>query len=447
MPGGEASLGRVSSLVGAVAAVAAVGMLCPAGAVADDCSIEKVGPTDPGNALTDAGGYVWDIEEADFSSEYYIRSFSTFDDGSSNGPAGNPPSPRLAFDSYDEWPPLYIGTSTDDAPLSTSYNSPDDESCIREDGGRELVFPKLTINGLQVQRKLFVAASGQQGARTLILVTNPNRAPVTTSVQLGGTNINDGDLGPDGDNAVRSSSSGDASFTPADLWAVTSDHHNGATNGALALAHVVDGQGGLDRVDAVNALPPPDLDDLVFRWQGVTILPGQTATFIEFEVQQVVADANAAAEDAAAASQAQAIENAVPKAMTRGSGAKTSLLYSGMSAREIGSLRNWPSGLTCFGRAPTIVGGNRTNDIITGTAGPDVIYTFGGNDKVNGLGGKDKICGIAGRDRLRGGGGKDKLDGGPGKDRLIGGKGRDRCVGGSGKDKAAPSCEKLKKIP
>jgi hypothetical protein len=436
----------VKGLGVAVAAIAAVWMVVPSGALADECSIDENSLTDPGSALFDGGAYEWDVFKATNGNEFAMRNFGAFEDGGSNGPAGNPAGPRETNDSYDEWPGLYVGSSSDDAPLGTSYNSPDDNSCTREDGGRELVFPKLTINGLLVQRKLFVMPTGQQGARTLILVTNPGGAPATTSVQLGGSNDNDGDFGSDMDTQVRSSSSGDASFDPADLWSVTSDHHDGAANTDMALAHVVDGQGGIDRVDAASAVFAPDFDDMVMRWQNVAILPGQTAAFIEFEVQHGVADANAGAEDAGAAAEAQAIENAVPK-ITRSSSAATSPLYSGMSAREIGSLRNWPSGLTCFGQAPTIVGDDPANDFVTGTAGPDVIYTFGGNDTVSGLGGKDKICGIGGRDKLKGGGGKDKLDGGPGKDRLVGGKGKDSCFGGSGKDKAASSCEKQRKIP
>jgi Ca2+-binding RTX toxin-like protein len=332
----------------------------------------------------------------------------------------------------------------------------------------------LSIGGIQVQRKLFVAATGVQGARILVLVTNPGTAPVTTTVQLGGTAADDpseGGLGSDGNTRVRSSSSGDALFTQSDLWGVTSDHNagGGAMNTDLALAHVVDGQGGVDRVDRVQspgvpAGPSGIFDLMTLRWERVTVLPGQTAAFIVFEVQQGVADANAAAEDAAAAAAAQAIENAVPKVGTRAVTTATSALYSGMSSREIGSLRNWPTGLTCFGQAPTIVGDEPTDDTLVGTSGADVILSFGGNDTIRGLGGKDRICAAAGKDKLRGGGGKDKLDGGsgkdnlrggggkdklvggPGKDKLSGGKGKDTCTGGKGKDQAG-GCEKLKKIP
>jgi Ca2+-binding RTX toxin-like protein len=161
-------------------------------------------------------------------------------------------------------------------------------------------------------------------------------------------------------------------------------------------------------------------------------------------------DGNAAAEDAAAAQVASQVEFLTQQGSAEASASKktsvTSPVYAGMSQREIGSLRNWPTNLHCFGRTPTIVGDDPTNDKLVGTSGADVIISFGGKDRVNGLGGKDRICELGGKDTLIGGGGKDMLDGGSGKDRLVGGKGKDSCLGGKGKDKAG-GCEKLKKIP
>jgi Ca2+-binding RTX toxin-like protein len=432
-----------------LAALAAVGIVAaiavaPSVASAAECSINDVNSGTPGNALFDSQGYAFDVPAiTDPTSEYEARTFSSLDDGGSHGPAGIPPGVRNTNDSWDEWPGLYVGSTTDAAPLSTSYHSFDDNSCATEDGGRELVFPQLGVNGLLVQRKLFVAAAGMPGARILTLVTNPGASPVTTTVQYGGLDTsNDGSLGSDADTAVRNSSSGDATFTAADLWGVTSDHEasGGTKNSDLALAHVVDGSGGSDRVDQIAFGAPPDNDQLVYRWSNLTILPGQTAAIMAFEVQQGVADANASAEDAAAAAAAQQLENAVPK------GNAASPLYSGMTLHEVGSLRNWPSGLSCFGKSPTIVGNDPANDELVGTSGADVIIAFGGNDKVNGLGGKDRICGLGGKDTLKGGAGKDMLDGGAGKDKLLGGKGKDTCSGGKGKDTGG-GCEREKKIP
>jgi hypothetical protein len=404
-----------------------VALLAPEGAIAEPCGIDSVNATNPGNALFDSGGYEFDSFERSIPpiDEFNIRNYAAFGDGGANNAAGIPAGPRSNDDSWDQWGGLYIGATTDSAPLGNSYTAPDDQGCVREDGGRELVFPTQTVLGLQVQRKLFVAPNTPQGARLLVLVTNPGTSTANTSVQLGGTNANDGDLGSDGNTAVRSSSSGDATLTPGDLWGVTSD--GGAIHDDFALAHVLDGQGGRDQVDRVKAAVPLDLADLVIRWQDVLILPGQTAAFMMFEVQQGVADANAAAEDAAAAAAAQAIEAAVPKAAKKSSGSRqsSSALYSGMTKKEIGSLRNWPTGFTCFGRAPTIVGADGIKDVLKGTKGADVIMSFSGKDKIRGRGGKDRICAGGGKDRISGGGGNDKIAGEAGKDRIAGGKGKD----------------------
>jgi hypothetical protein len=169
------SWGRLIRRVSALFVVAGMLALLPGTALADECSLNKVSATDPGNALFDPGGYEWDTQGVDTNpvSEYTLRNFVSFDDSGANGPTGNPPGPRSVNDSYDEWPGLYIGSNSDDAPLATSYNSQDDNSCTREDGSRELVFPKLTIGGLQVQYKIFVPTSGTPFARMLTLVTNP----------------------------------------------------------------------------------------------------------------------------------------------------------------------------------------------------------------------------------------------------------------------------------
>src|SRR4051794_27472477 len=171
-------MGKFRGLVAVLTVFAASLAVLPSSALADECSIDEVSSTDPGTALFDPAGYDFDVQDSSTSDEYGLRNFGGFDDGGANGPGGTPPGPRSVNDSWDEWPGLYVGSSTDDAPLSTSYNSPDDNSCTREEGGREVVFPTLTVNGLLVQRKLYVAPAGLQGGRVLVLVTNPGSAPV-----------------------------------------------------------------------------------------------------------------------------------------------------------------------------------------------------------------------------------------------------------------------------
>ncbi len=71
-----------------------------------------------------------------------------------------------------------------------------------------------------------------------------------------------------------------------------------------------------------------------------------------------------------------------------------------------------PAQETCFGRAPTIIGGGQ----ITGTPGSDVILGSAGDDVIDGGGGDDRICGSAGDDKIQGGTGHDRCDGGTGQD-------------------------------
>jgi hypothetical protein len=274
------------------------------------------------------GGYYFDFTQASSTGPDRDQPFATLFDSGSNGPAGTPPGPRVASDTYDDWGALFVGGDA----LTNLYHSNDNDSCSDEDGGREHVYPIVSIGGLDVQRKIFLPATGMPGARILNLITNPGSAPVTTSIQVGDVQSadNDGDLGSDDSTAVRATSSGDLFFSPADFWGVTSD--DATTNSDLALAHVIDGPGGADRVDLVTltGTDSDPADNLTYRWENVTIPPGQTVAYMSFEVQQGVAGASAPTENANAAALADAYQNADP-----------SEIYAGMSQAEISALRNW----------------------------------------------------------------------------------------------------------
>ena len=233
-----------------------------------------------------------------------------------------------------------------------------------------------------------------------------------TAAQIGDTTSQDdaGDLGSDGGTAVRASSNGDLALTPSDFWSVTSDHSGGATNSDLALAHVMDGPGGRERVDvattsATVANTGDPNDNLAWRWDSLKIQPGQTLALVSYEAPQGVAGSNAAAEDAAAAGVAASYQSAAPAS-----------LFAGMTKSEQAAVANWATPVKCLGRAVTIAGSD-AKDKITGTKKKDVIYAGGGKDKIKGKGGNDRICGAAGKDKMIGGGGRnDRFKGGPGKD-------------------------------
>ena len=312
-----------------VSAVALLMAFAPS-AFASNCTLDTISPqlgADP--ALFDAEGYEFDTTAPPVAPQRN-NTFATLFEGGSNAPGGTPPGPRSADDSWDSWGALFIGG---DAALGNLYFSSDNNSCALEDGGRELAFPLITVNGLQVQRKLFVSSSGLPGARLVEFVRNPGAAAVTTSVQVGDTQSpsDQGDLGSDSNTAVRLDSDANLAIDTNDLWVVTTD--NATTDTDLALAHVFDGAGGADRIDFAG-FTGTDLtpqDNLAYRWDGVSIAPGQTAAFLSYEIQQGVAGAATSTEVANAASKAQGYQ-ALPFAQ----------IYSGMSDAEIVSVRNWP---------------------------------------------------------------------------------------------------------
>lgn len=395
----------------ALAAAGALSMLAAAPTVASaaECSIDD-DTSDPGNvpALVDSGGYEWDVaeEEKPAPANDNTFDFATLNDG---GADAAPPGPEVNSDTYDGWGALFVGPGGD-ASLANQYFSPDDNSCAVEDGGRTLAFPALPLGGLTVQRKLYVGAGGLPGGVLIQTLHNPTGAPITTDVQIGDTRSNDdeGDLGSDGDTEVRSSSSGDAALSPADLWFVTNDDTGDTSD--FSLAHVMDGNGGRERVDfaAQSGIDADPLDNVAWRWSGVTVNPGQTITLVSVEVQQGVAGPDSATQEAAnAAAQANAYEAGAPATLFPTLGASKTLLAQ---------LANWAQPVKCGGR-PVTISGSDVRDVIKGTKRSDVIWAGGGNDKVLGKKGNDRICGGPGKDKLIGGAGKkDVLKGGGGKD-------------------------------
>jgi Ca2+-binding RTX toxin-like protein len=406
--------GKMSAALAAAGALAILAV-APAAASAAECSInnDPDGPDDPGNvpALLDSGGYEWDVSEETKAAPANDDSedFATLDDGGGRTDS-TPPAPRTDSDSFDGFGALFVGPGGD-ASLGNEYFSPDDNSCAQEDSGRTLAFPALPVNGLTVQRKLYVGAGGLPGGVLIQTLSNRTGAPITTDVQIGDTQSEDnvGDLGSDSGTEVRSSSSGDAAISPADLWFVTNDDPIETSD--FTLAHVMDGAGGRERVDFVtqtglNPMGGDTEDNVAWRWNGVIVNPGQTISLISVEVQQAVAGTdNASAE----------VTNAVAQANAYSSGAAAAL-FPVLGKTALAELANWATPVKCGGRTVTISGSD-ARDVIKGTKKPDVIWAGGGNDKVLGKKGNDRICGGPGKDKLIGGAGRrDVLKGGGGKD-------------------------------
>lgn len=311
--------------------------------------------------LIDGGGYLYDFSSAPTSpfNRLTDEAGATLYDGGSST-TSTPAGPRNTSDTWDSWGALLVGGEAD----TNVYNYFDNTVCSNEDGGRERVFPTVTINGLEVSRKIFVSATGPQGARILNIIRNPGGSPVTTSVQVGDTKSGDnyGDLGSDNTTGVRASSSGDTVMDGTDRWAVTSD--NPTSNSDLAVAHVFDGPNGLDDADVAGqaGTDAQPQDNVFWRWDNVTIPAGKTVIYLSYEIQQGVASADSPQEAAAAKARADEYEAAA-----------RDVIFAGMTADEVLATQNWahPADLSLTKTAPASV-----------TAGDNVTFTL--NWKNNG---------------------------------------------------------------
>jgi hypothetical protein len=277
--------------------------------------------------LFDSQGYFWDFHDGGTTANHNSP-FAAFHDSGSNGPAGTPPGPISSGDTYDYFGALFVG-GTDDGHM---YFSADNNSCTDPAAG-EHDFPVVSLNGLQVQRKVFVSPAGPlPGARILNLLSNPGGAPVTTTVQVGDLTSagNADDLGSDSSTAVRASSNGDTLATPADFWAVTND--DPLSPGDNTLAHVIDGQGGKVKANLFQIGGGTDgtpQDNVAWGWT-VTVPAHRTVSLLSYEIQQGTADDNGVAEIVNAANAANAYETA-----------PTTTLYQGMSPAEAATVANW----------------------------------------------------------------------------------------------------------
>jgi hypothetical protein len=307
-----------------IAAAAATGlMLMPAVASASTCG------DDGTTKWFDNQGYYFDFTQSDALTPDHNDPFASLYDGGTNAPGDTPPGPVTTSDSYDDFGALFVG-GTDDSHL---YFSADNNSCT-DPTASEHDFPVVPLAGLNVQRKVFVNATGPlPGARILNLLSNPTTAPITTTVQIGDltSTSNDDDLGSDDTTAVRASSNGDAVASPADYWAVTNDAPD--TTDDATLAHVVDGHGAvktnLFQIGGGTNSSAPE-DNAAWGWT-VTVPAGRTVGLLSAEVQKAVAGRDSATEVADAAAVAAGYEVA-----------PMSTIYQGMSAGDAASIVNWP---------------------------------------------------------------------------------------------------------
>jgi 5-hydroxyisourate hydrolase-like protein (transthyretin family) len=142
-----------------------------------------------------------------------------------------------------------------------------------EAGGRELVIVDAhPASGLEVTRKIFVPKTGYF-ARYLEIVRNPGTAPVTLDLEV-----------------ASELWSGSGTVVPdqvAGAWIVTDDD-TGEYPWPMSdptLARVYAGPNAAFAPPA-TVLPPSGNGALEYRWNGITVQPGQTVAVMHFAVQQ-----------------------------------------------------------------------------------------------------------------------------------------------------------------
>lgn len=308
------------------AAHAAAPLYTPTGA---ECRLAQLVPgLVAGKALVDPLGYVYDTTDTSLA-------YGALDEGESDGSILG----LVTSDAYDRFGSLFVGPGQYE---STRYRDPadDPDGCATELAGRQLALRQVDLGYLQVQRRIFVSATGGSGARLLDTVRNPGNAAVTTDVYVGDLRAEPGGtLGSDWSTTINATSSGDTALSAGDRWAVTTDGRTILSDPAVA--HVWGGPGADDDADvirsgAVRNTKALDLaqnleaDQFGWGWTDVTVEPGETRSYLSWEAFRASADTKATTQAGLAASAAAAQVSA-----------PLSRVYEGLTAEQIGSVANW----------------------------------------------------------------------------------------------------------
>jgi len=179
--------------------------------------------------------------------------------------------------------------------------------------GRELVHNVLVQSGLNVHRRTYVPQS-QNFVRYLNILENPTGADIIVTVGM------DTNLGSDSSTTVIASSSGDTTVDETDSWA--------STNGDAAdprMAHVWDGPGGADSVDAITNVPGTGNGNIDWEWQNVTVPANSTVIYMALGSMQL--------DNPAATNSAQRLF-----------GMGYAAIFDGLDAATIDQIQNWDLG-------------------------------------------------------------------------------------------------------
>ena len=148
--------------------------------------------------------------------------------------------------------------------------------------GRNIIGTTETLSGLWVTRKLYVPASkdGSLGnfGRWYDSLYNPTSSPITVHVEYFSN------LGSDDDTTVTGTDDGDNILELNDQWIATDDA-DGVNDPSLA--HIIYQAGADETIDYIELYGDVyGTDRLAWRFDSVTVDPGQTAAFLTFAVQE-----------------------------------------------------------------------------------------------------------------------------------------------------------------
>ncbi|MCT7584588.1 VWA domain-containing protein, partial [Aliarcobacter butzleri] len=250
-----------------------------------------------------------------------------------------------------------------------------------------------TSSKISVTRDTYI---GNGFARYLESFTNTDTVAKTITISLYDN------VYYDSSTKIKTTSSGDTTFTTADKW-ITVDNSYSTTKPSVT--HIISG----NNTSVSNA---------VYSIGGITttytltLAAGQTKSFMHFYAP------SSSTEDSTI------IANNIANL-------SSSVYTAGLTSSQLGTIQNFnfnktstttttladhEMNLTLIGSNAVDGKGNSKNNVITGNNAAN---------KLDGLAGDDKLYGLAGNDTLNGGAGNDILDGGVGNDTMIGGLGND----------------------
>ncbi len=244
--------------------------------------------------LTDADGLDYDIEYSSEDGYWPSESFGggEIQDGYS--------------DATDSWPGLCVTLDqglTGDCAADEAYWDGGSYTLIT--GDREVVLPEQELQGVAVQRRVYVPEDGpdpgRNFARFLDTFRNDGGETITFKVRFGSLTSDEddhrNDLGSDVWTQVIASSDGDTDFDLDDLWVVTDDAFDSHPAADPSLLHVIQGAGAAETIDAGGLdFFGSDLSEVAWEYEDLTLEPGDgfsILTLVGQEVQRAEAEAEA----------------------------------------------------------------------------------------------------------------------------------------------------------